>query len=71
MANTINKQEIIAKYGFNMGALRSRPMKELLWHYYFYIEAEGNLDSEDGKKMLSELKQYCDRLKTVGSYTVV
>ena len=63
--------EIIAKYGFNMGALRSRPMKELLWHYYFYIEAEGNLDSEDGKKMLSELKQYCDRLKTVGSYTVV
>ena len=63
--------EIIAKYGFNMGALRSRPMKELLWHYYFYIEAEGNLDSEDGKKMLDELKQYCDRLKTVGSYTVI
>lgn len=63
--------DVIAKYGFNMGALRSRPMKELLWQYYFYVEAEGNLDSEDGRKMLDELKQYCDRLKTVGSYTVV
>ena len=63
--------EIIAKYGFNMGALRSRPMKELLWQYYFYVEAEGNLDSENGRKMLDELKQYCDRLKTVGSYTVI
>ena len=46
-------------------------MKELLWQYYFYVEAEGNLDSENGKKMLSELALYCDRLKTVGSYTVV
>lgn len=63
--------EVIAKYGFNMGALRSRPMKELLWQYYFYIETEGNLDSESGRQMMAELGQYCDRLKTVGSYTVV
>jgi len=63
--------DVIAKYGFNMGALRSRPMKELLWQYYFYVEAEGNFDSENGKRMLEELKEYCDRLKTVGSYTVI
>ena len=63
--------EIIAKYGFSMGALRSRPMKELLWQYYFYVEAEGNLDSENGKKMMEELKNHCDRLKSVGTYTVV
>ena len=62
--------DIIAKYGFNMGALRSRPMKELLWQYYFYVEAEGNLDSEEGKKMMKELKNHCDRLKTVGTYVV-
>ena len=62
---------VIAKYGFNMGSLRSRPMKELLWQYYFYIEVEGNLDSEDGKAMMNELKKHCDRVKTVGSYTVV
>ena len=63
--------DVIAKYGFNMGALRSRPMKELLWQYYFYVEAEGNLDSENGKKMMEELKDHCDRLKSVGAYTVV
>lgn len=62
---------VIAKYGFNMGALRSRPMKELLWQYYFYVETEGNLDSDEGSAMINELRQYCDRLKTVGSYTVV
>ena len=60
--------EIIGKYGFNMRALRSRPMKELLWQYYFYIEAEGNIDGENGKKMLSELEKYCDRLKALGTY---
>ena len=46
-------------------------MKELLWQYYFYVEAEGNLDSENGKKMMEELKNHCDRLKSVGTYTVV
>ena len=63
--------DVIAKYGFNMRALRSRPMKELLWQYYFYVEAEGNMDSENGKNMQEELKQYCDRLKAVGTYTIV
>ena len=62
--------EIIGKYGFNMGALRSRPMKELMWEYYFYVEAEGNLDSENGKKMMEELASHCDRLKSVGAYVI-
>ena len=63
--------DVIAKHGFNMGVLRSRPMKELMWQYYFYVETEGDLGSEDGKKMMEELKNHCDRLKCVGSYTVV
>lgn len=60
--------EIIGKHGFNMKALRSRPMKELLWQYYFYVEAEGNIDSAEGKKMLAELTEYCDKLKALGTY---
>ena len=27
--------DVIGRYGFNMRTLRSRPMKELLWEYYF------------------------------------
>ena len=61
--------DIIGKYGYNMGSLRSRPMKELLWQYYFYIEAEGNIDTEDGKAMMAELSEICDQLKIIGSYT--
>ena len=61
--------DIIGKYGYNMGSLRSRPMKELLWQYYFYVEAEGNIDTEDGKAMMAELSEICDQLKIIGSYT--
>ena len=60
--------EIIGKHGFNMRALRSRPMKELLWQYYFYVEAEGNVHSEEGAAMMRELLRYCDRLKSLGTY---
>ena len=60
--------DIIGKHGFNMRTLRSRPMKELLWQYYFYIEAEGNLSTDEGMKMMAELRGVCDRLKAVGTY---
>lgn len=65
LAKAIN---IIGKHGFNMGALRSRPMKELLWQYYFYLEAEGDVRSEEGQAMIDELASYCDRLKVVGTF---
>jgi prephenate dehydratase len=43
-------------------------MKELLWQYYFYVEAEGNVHSEEGAAMMRELLRYCDRLKSIGTY---
>ncbi len=59
---------IIGSHGFNMRTLRSRPMKELLWQYYFYVEAEGNIRSYEGKSMLEELSICCDKVKCVGSF---
>ena len=61
---------VIGKYGFNMKVLRSRPVKERAWEYYFYVEAEGDERSDQGKEMLCELKQYCDKLKVVGRYAI-
>ena len=61
--------DVIGKHGFNMRTLRSRPMKALLWQYYFYVEAEGNIGTDEGKAMLAELSTCCDRLKAVGTYT--
>lgn len=60
--------DIIGAHGFNMRNLRSRPMKELLWSYYFYIEADGSINTQDGKDMLRELSATCDKLKLVGIY---
>ena len=33
------------------------------------VELEGNINSQDGKDMLNELKTVCDCLKLVGTYT--
>ena len=60
--------DIIGKYGFNMRTLRSRPMKNLMWQYYFYIEAKGDITSKNGKECLKELEKYCDKIKVIGSY---
>ena len=60
---------IIGYHDFNMRTLRSRPMGELLWQYYFYVEAEGDIHSKDGERMLQELTICCDKIKCVGSFT--
>lgn len=65
LAKTLN---IIGAHGFNMRSLRSRPMKDLQWNYFFYIEAEGNVNSENGRDMLRELSAICARMKLVGTY---
>ncbi len=65
LAQTLN---IIGAHGYNMKSLRSRPMKGLEWQYFFYIEAEGNINNENGKALLAELSVICARLKLVGTY---
>jgi chorismate mutase/prephenate dehydratase len=65
LAQTLN---IIGAHNYNMYNLHSRPMKELLWNYYFYVELEGDIATEEGSNMLRELAPLCDRLKLVGSF---
>ncbi len=59
---------IVGAHNYNMRNLRSRPMKELLWNYYFFVEAEGNVGTESGRDMLRELSAVCARLKLGGTY---
>lgn len=67
LAKTI---DIIGAHGFNMCNLHSRPMKELLWSYYFYVEADGNINTQKGKDMIRELGATCDKLKIVGAFAI-
>ena len=60
---------VLSSYGFNMRTLRSRPMKDLEWQYYFFIEAEGDETGQNGSDMLRHLALHCDMLKVVGHYS--
>ena len=59
---------IIGKYGYNMTALRSRPLRKHSWQYYFYIEIDGTTSSNGGRSMMEELGRICDQLKVAGSF---
>lgn len=60
---------VIGAFGFNMKTLRSRPLKDKPWQYYFYVEAEGDETSEVAQSMLSRLASVCDVIKIAGSYS--
>ena len=65
LASAIN---VISAYGFNMKALKSRPVREKAWQYYFYVEAEGDETSPEGRRMLEELSKQCEKLKVAGHF---
>lgn len=65
LANAIS---IIGKYGYNMTALRSRPLRKHSWQYYFYIEIDGTVNNDIGADMMEELGQVCDQLKVAGTF---
>ena len=65
LANAIS---IIGKYGYNMTALRSRPLKKHSWQYYFYIEVDGPVNTDKGREMIAELEKSCDKLKVAGHF---
>lgn len=66
LAKAIN---VISAYDFNMRVLRSHPMKDLPWHYYFYVEAEGDDASDNGRRMIAALRGACPTVKVVGRYS--
>lgn len=59
---------VISDYGFNMKVLRSRPSHHKAWEYYFYVEAEGDIDKSEGNQMIIRLKDVCNLVKIAGKY---
>ena len=56
---------IIARYGYNMKSLHSRPLKDRPWQYYFYVEAEGHGEEA---ALLESLKNCCADAKIAGRF---
>ncbi len=59
---------VLSDFGYNMRMIRSRPLKNRNWEYYFYTEVEGNLFTDKAKQMLSGLQYECGELKVLGTY---
>lgn len=61
---------IFGDFGYNLESIKSRSMRNLPWQYYFYAEIIGNLKDQQTNELLSKLKETCNLLKILGSYTI-
>ncbi|MDR1033394.1 MAG: chorismate mutase [Bifidobacteriaceae bacterium] len=60
--------QTVANAGFNMQSIRSHPIKNRPWEYYFHIELQGKFDDPATQKMLSDLGKVCEDIKVLGAY---
>jgi chorismate mutase / prephenate dehydratase len=57
-----------AHYGINMTKIESRPLKNSLWEYFFFVDVEGYATDIKLKKALKEVEKMVKFLKVLGSY---
>lgn len=60
--------EPLAKYGVSMTKFESRPSKQGLWDYVFFVDVEGHQLDEKVKSALKECGERASLLKVLGSY---
>jgi chorismate mutase/prephenate dehydratase len=57
-----------ARNNVNLTKIESRPSKNTIWEYIFFIDMEGHIEDENVKKSINELQEECLYLKILGSY---
>lgn len=61
--------QIIAKYGINMTKIESRPVKNKVGDYRFFIEADCNIGSKEVRELLESVKVHTLECKLLGAYS--
>ena len=59
-----------AEYKINLTKIESRPNKNTVWEYNFYVDFEGHQDDSSIKDMLDKLRNHSTFLKVLGSYPI-
>lgn len=54
--------------GYNMRSLKSHPVKNIPWQYYFYVEVEGTLKNSQGAGLIKKLNHVCIDVVSPGYY---
>jgi prephenate dehydratase len=57
-----------ARRGINLTKIESRPMRERLGLYMFFVDLEGSLSDETVAEALSGLRSLCEQVRVLGSY---
>jgi prephenate dehydratase len=57
-----------AKREINLTKIESRPMREQLGHYMFFVDLEGSLEDEMLAQALADLRIMCEQVRVLGSY---
>lgn len=60
--------EPLSRNGVSMTKFESRPSKQGLWDYVFFVDLEGHITDAHVKKALQECEERASMLKVLGSY---
>ena len=59
---------IFDKHQISMMKIESRPSRQEMWDYLFFVDIEGHTESENISKALEDLNDHTSMLKILGSY---
>lgn len=62
--------EPIARHDINMTRLESRPSRQGIWEYVFFIDIEGHFRDKNVQALLTEMQDLATLFKILGSYPV-
>ncbi len=60
--------EPFAKYGIGMTKIESRPSRQGLWDYLFFIDIDGHQNDDNVAHALQDLQEHVTMMKILGSY---
>ncbi|MDH5712226.1 MAG: prephenate dehydratase [Gammaproteobacteria bacterium] len=60
--------EPLARNGISMTRIESRPSRQGMWNYVFFVDIEGHKSEPDISKALKELSETAGMVKILGSY---
>jgi chorismate mutase/prephenate dehydratase len=66
----IDLLEPLSRHGVSMTKLESRPSRQSLWDYVFFVDIEGHQTDAKVQAALQELQMRASFLKVLGSYPV-
>ncbi len=62
---------IFKNKGINLSKIESRPNRNKVWEYYFFVDVDGHVNDAPLNKAIEELKKECITLTILGSYPKV